>query len=166
MKKQKGNFRLNYGSHAHSCTSLNHFLPLSSSSGISVSLKNSKVLLSSNFTHEVLWLFQFGNRASCCSLKQKSKWLFQEIIPQRYQTITNLFFILSEKSTIVTLYILREQGFVGDIHVQLIPKPVFSLPFANQAIENEDYRLENKTVIMTENMTTVSVTVAILPVSV
>ncbi|KAJ6669788.1 hypothetical protein lerEdw1_000337 [Lerista edwardsae] len=67
-----------------------------------------------------------------------------------------------EKSTFVTLHILREQGFVGDIRVQLIPKPVFSLPLANQAIENEDYRLENKTIIMTENMTTVSVTVAIL----
>lgn len=80
--------------------------------------------------------------------------------------ITNLFFNLSEKSTIVTLHILREQGFVGDISVQLIPKPIFSLPFVNQAMENEDYRLESKTVIMAENRTVASVTIAILPVSI
>ncbi|KAL8203636.1 UNVERIFIED_CONTAM: hypothetical protein K2H54_058534, partial [Gekko kuhli] len=68
-----------------------------------------------------------------------------------------------EKSMIVTLHILREQGFVGDISVQLIPKPIFSLPFVNQAMENEDYRLESKTVIVAANMTMASVTLAILP---
>ncbi|XP_061478182.1 adhesion G-protein coupled receptor V1 isoform X3 [Rhineura floridana] len=68
-----------------------------------------------------------------------------------------------EKPTIVTLYVLREQGFVGDISVQLISQPIFSLPLVNQAMENEDYRLENKTVIMAENMTMASVPVAILP---
>nr|XP_056705119.1 adhesion G-protein coupled receptor V1 [Euleptes europaea] len=68
-----------------------------------------------------------------------------------------------EKSTIITLHVLREQGFVGNISVQLISKPVFSLPFINQAVENEDYKLENKTVIMAENMTMASVTVTILP---
>ncbi|XP_015282612.1 PREDICTED: G-protein coupled receptor 98 [Gekko japonicus] len=68
-----------------------------------------------------------------------------------------------EKSTIVTLHILREQGFVGDISVQLIPKPIFSLPFVNQAMENEDYRLESKTVIVAANTTMASVTLAILP---
>ncbi|XP_062985697.1 adhesion G-protein coupled receptor V1 [Elgaria multicarinata webbii] len=67
------------------------------------------------------------------------------------------------KSTLITLHVLREQGFVGDIVVQLIPQPIFSLPLVNQAMENEDYRLENKTVIMAENMTMASVTVAILP---
>ncbi|XP_077203699.1 adhesion G-protein coupled receptor V1 isoform X3 [Paroedura picta] len=68
-----------------------------------------------------------------------------------------------ENSTIVNLHILREQGFVGDISVQLIPRPIFSLPFVNQAMENEDYRLKSKTVIMAENMTIASVTIAILP---
>ncbi|XP_060091685.1 adhesion G-protein coupled receptor V1 isoform X3 [Heteronotia binoei] len=67
------------------------------------------------------------------------------------------------KPTMVTLHILREQGFVGDISVQLIPKPIFSLPFVNQALENEDYRLDSKNIIMMENMTIASVTVTILP---
>ncbi|XP_053146642.1 adhesion G-protein coupled receptor V1 isoform X4 [Hemicordylus capensis] len=68
-----------------------------------------------------------------------------------------------EKPAIVTLHIIREQGFVGDISVQLIPKAIFSLPLVNQAMEKEDYTLENKTIIMADNMTIVSVTVAILP---
>uniref|UniRef100_G1KP04 Adhesion G-protein coupled receptor V1 n=1 Tax=Anolis carolinensis TaxID=28377 RepID=G1KP04_ANOCA len=79
---------------------------------------------------------------------------------------TNSYFInVSEpedKSTVVTLHILREQGFVGDIRVQLVPQPIFSLPYVNQAMENEDYRLENKTVVMAENITIASVTVFIL----
>uniref|UniRef100_A0ABM5FTD0 Adhesion G-protein coupled receptor V1 isoform X1 n=1 Tax=Pogona vitticeps TaxID=103695 RepID=A0ABM5FTD0_9SAUR len=68
-----------------------------------------------------------------------------------------------DQSTIVTLHVLREQGFVGDISIQLIAQPVFTLPLVNQAIENEDYRLENKTVFMAENTTTTLVTVIILP---
>ncbi|XP_077792347.1 adhesion G-protein coupled receptor V1 isoform X2 [Podarcis muralis] len=68
-----------------------------------------------------------------------------------------------EKPTIVTLHVLREQGFAGDISVQLIPQPILSLPLVNQAIENEDYRLENKTIIMPANMTMASVNVVILP---
>ncbi|KAH0628079.1 hypothetical protein JD844_008789 [Phrynosoma platyrhinos] len=67
-----------------------------------------------------------------------------------------------DKSTIITLHILREQGFVGDIRVHLVPQPVFSLPFVNQAMENEDYRLENKTVFMAENTPIAPVTVSIL----
>ncbi|XP_054843539.1 adhesion G-protein coupled receptor V1 [Eublepharis macularius] len=68
-----------------------------------------------------------------------------------------------DEPTIVTLHVLREQGFVGDICVQLISKPIFSLPFVNQAMENEDYQLENKMVIMAENVTMASVSVVILP---
>ncbi|NWT12625.1 GPR98 protein, partial [Vireo altiloquus] len=66
-------------------------------------------------------------------------------------------------STTVTLQIVREQGFVGDLAVQLSTAPNFELPPSNQATENEDYILEKKTVIMTENATTISVTVTILP---
>ncbi|XP_060617754.2 adhesion G-protein coupled receptor V1 isoform X2 [Anolis sagrei] len=68
-----------------------------------------------------------------------------------------------DKSTVVTLHILREQGFVGDIRVQLVPQPIFSLPYVNQAMENEDYKLESKTVVMADNITIASVTVFILP---
>ncbi|KAJ7335780.1 hypothetical protein JRQ81_013721, partial [Phrynocephalus forsythii] len=68
-----------------------------------------------------------------------------------------------DESAIVTLHILREQGFVGDISIQLTPQPVFTLPLVNRAMENEDYRLESKTVVMAENATIVPVTVVILP---
>ncbi|NWV48163.1 GPR98 protein, partial [Daphoenositta chrysoptera] len=68
-----------------------------------------------------------------------------------------------ENSTTVTLQIVREQGFVGDLAVQLSTAPNFELPPSNRATENEDYILEKKTVIMAENATTVSVTVTILP---
>ncbi|XP_066038594.1 adhesion G-protein coupled receptor V1 [Chamaea fasciata] len=68
-----------------------------------------------------------------------------------------------ENSTIVTLQIVREQGFVGDLAVQLSTASNFELPPSNQATENEDYILEKKTVIMAENATTASVIVTILP---
>ncbi|XP_039203979.1 adhesion G-protein coupled receptor V1 isoform X9 [Crotalus tigris] len=67
------------------------------------------------------------------------------------------------RSTTITLHIFREQPFVDDINIHVISHPIFSLPLVNQAIENEDYRLENKTIIMTENITLVSVNVTILP---
>ncbi|NXH80376.1 GPR98 protein, partial [Edolisoma coerulescens] len=66
-------------------------------------------------------------------------------------------------STTVTLQIVREQGFVGDLAVQLSTAPNFELPSSNRATENEDYILEKKTVIIAENATTISVTVTILP---
>ncbi|NWX37327.1 GPR98 protein, partial [Notiomystis cincta] len=66
-------------------------------------------------------------------------------------------------STTVTLQIVREQGFVGDLVVQLSTAPNFKLPPSNRATENEDYILEKKTVIMAENATTTSVIVTILP---
>ncbi|NXM57764.1 GPR98 protein, partial [Illadopsis cleaveri] len=70
-----------------------------------------------------------------------------------------------ENSTTVTLQIVREQGFVGDLAVQLSTAPYFELPLSNQATENEDYILEKKTVIMAENATAASVIVTILPVN-
>uniref|UniRef100_U3K352 Adhesion G-protein coupled receptor V1 n=1 Tax=Ficedula albicollis TaxID=59894 RepID=U3K352_FICAL len=69
----------------------------------------------------------------------------------------------SENSTTVTLQIVREQGFVGDLAVQLSSAPNFELAPSNRATENEDYILEKKTVIMAENATTTSVIVTILP---
>ncbi|NWV12723.1 GPR98 protein, partial [Ptilonorhynchus violaceus] len=68
-----------------------------------------------------------------------------------------------ENSTTLSLQIVREQGFVGDIAVQLSTTPNFELPPSNRATENEDYILKKKTVIMAENATTTSVTVTILP---
>ncbi|NXU35332.1 GPR98 protein, partial [Drymodes brunneopygia] len=66
-------------------------------------------------------------------------------------------------STIVILQIVREQGFVGDLAIQLSTAPNFELPPSNRATENKDYILEKKTVIMAENATTTSVIVTILP---
>lgn len=68
-------------------------------------------------------------------------------------------------STTLTLQIVREQGFVGEIAVQLSAAPNFELPLSKQATENEDYILEKTTIIMAENATITSVTVTILPVS-
>uniref|UniRef100_A0A674GVY7 Adhesion G protein-coupled receptor V1 n=1 Tax=Taeniopygia guttata TaxID=59729 RepID=A0A674GVY7_TAEGU len=68
-----------------------------------------------------------------------------------------------DNSTTVTLQIVREQGFVGDLAVQLSTAPNFELPPSNRATENEDYILEKKTVILAENATTTSVIVTILP---
>ncbi|XP_019373727.1 PREDICTED: G-protein coupled receptor 98 [Gavialis gangeticus] len=68
-----------------------------------------------------------------------------------------------ETSTIVTLQILREQGFVGDISVQLSSKPNFSLLPSNQATKNEDYIIEEETIIMAEGTTVAYVRVTILP---
>ncbi|GAB0206124.1 adhesion G-protein coupled receptor V1 [Grus japonensis] len=66
-------------------------------------------------------------------------------------------------STTLTLQIVREQGFVGEIAVHLSSTPNFELPVSNQATENEDYILEKKTIVMAENTTITSVVVTILP---
>ncbi|NWU90141.1 GPR98 protein, partial [Upupa epops] len=63
----------------------------------------------------------------------------------------------------LTLHIIREQGFVGEIEIQLSTAPNLDLPISNQATENEDYILEKKTIIMAENATVTSVIVTILP---
>lgn len=68
-------------------------------------------------------------------------------------------------STTVTLQIVREQGFAGEIAVQLSAKPNTELPLSNQATENEDYIIEKKTIIVAENATITSVVITILPVS-
>uniref|UniRef100_K7FWY2 Adhesion G protein-coupled receptor V1 n=1 Tax=Pelodiscus sinensis TaxID=13735 RepID=K7FWY2_PELSI len=68
-----------------------------------------------------------------------------------------------ENSTIVTLQILREQGFVGDIAVKLSTKPNFALQPFNQATESQDYVIEKETIIMAENTIMTYVTVTILP---
>lgn len=68
-------------------------------------------------------------------------------------------------STTLTLQIVREQGFVGEIAIQLSAAPNFELPLSKQATENEDYILEKTTIIMAENATITSVVVTILPVS-
>ncbi|NXA31973.1 GPR98 protein, partial [Eudromia elegans] len=64
-------------------------------------------------------------------------------------------------STTVILQIVREQGFVGDIAVQLSAMPNFELPLSNQATENEDYIIDKKTIIMEENTAIASVIVTI-----
>ncbi|XP_032297180.1 adhesion G-protein coupled receptor V1 isoform X2 [Coturnix japonica] len=66
-------------------------------------------------------------------------------------------------STTVTLQIVREQGFSGDIAVRLSAEPNLDLPLSNQATENEDYVIEKKTVIMMEGATIASVMITILP---
>ncbi|XP_064499040.1 adhesion G-protein coupled receptor V1 isoform X4 [Pseudopipra pipra] len=66
-------------------------------------------------------------------------------------------------STTLTLQIVREQGFIGELAVHLRTAPNLEFPLSNRATENEDYILEKKTVIMAENATTTSVTVTILP---
>ncbi|XP_027733793.1 adhesion G-protein coupled receptor V1 isoform X6 [Empidonax traillii] len=66
-------------------------------------------------------------------------------------------------STTLTLQIVREQGFTGDLAVHLRTAPNLELPLSNRATENEDYILEKRTVIMAENATTAFVTVTILP---
>ncbi|XP_032062639.1 adhesion G-protein coupled receptor V1 [Aythya fuligula] len=66
-------------------------------------------------------------------------------------------------STTVTLQIVREQGFVGEIAVQLSAKTNTELPLSNQATENEDYVIEKKTIIVEENATITSVMITILP---
>lgn len=68
-------------------------------------------------------------------------------------------------STTLNLQIVREQGSLGKIAVQLSTAPNLEVPLSNQATENEDYTLEKKTIIMAENVTITSVTVTILPVS-
>ncbi|XP_029429217.1 adhesion G-protein coupled receptor V1 [Rhinatrema bivittatum] len=66
-------------------------------------------------------------------------------------------------SSVITLQIVREQGFVGDIAVHVISKPNFSLPPTNQATENQDYLAKDEIIIIAENKTGTWVNVTILP---
>ncbi|KAM4707152.1 adhesion G-protein coupled receptor V1 [Discoglossus pictus] len=66
-------------------------------------------------------------------------------------------------STIITLQVVREQGFVGDIAVHLQSKPNLSLLPVNQATANQDYIPKNEIIIIRENMAFAAVNITILP---
>ncbi|KAJ8380590.1 hypothetical protein SKAU_G00013680 [Synaphobranchus kaupii] len=63
----------------------------------------------------------------------------------------------------VTLTIMREQGFVGDVAVHYMTKPALSWLPVDQATENRDYVPKEETVVMKEEARTAMVTVTILP---
>lgn len=71
----------------------------------------------------------------------------------------------TENITTLQLQIVRDKGLRGDIAIHLIAKPNFLLPINNQATENEDYVLQETTIIMKENIKETYVRVIILPVS-
>lgn len=71
----------------------------------------------------------------------------------------------TENFTTLRLQIVRDKGLRGDIAIHLIAKPNFLLPINNQATENEDYVLQETTIIMKENIKETYVKVTILPVS-
>ncbi|XP_073480601.1 adhesion G-protein coupled receptor V1 isoform X2 [Aquarana catesbeiana] len=66
-------------------------------------------------------------------------------------------------STIITLQVTREQGFVGDIAVFLRSLQNVSLPPVNRATENEDYAIKDKIIIIRENSMFAQVKLSILP---
>nr|XP_031304026.1 adhesion G-protein coupled receptor V1 [Camelus dromedarius] len=68
-----------------------------------------------------------------------------------------------ENITTLQLRIVRDKGLLGDIAVQLVAKPNFSLHVNNQATENEDYLLQETMMVMKENIKETSVKIAILP---
>lgn len=76
-----------------------------------------------------------------------------------------VYLSFSENVTILQLPIVRNKGLLGDIAIHLIAKPNFLLQVNNQATENEDYVLQETTIIMKENVKETYVKVAILPVS-
>ncbi|XP_053555694.1 LOW QUALITY PROTEIN: adhesion G-protein coupled receptor V1 [Bombina bombina] len=65
--------------------------------------------------------------------------------------------------TTITLQVVREQGFVGDIAIYVQSKANLSLPPSNQATENQDYSLNDKMIIIRENKTFAFVKINILP---
>ncbi|XP_059825311.1 adhesion G-protein coupled receptor V1 [Hypanus sabinus] len=67
------------------------------------------------------------------------------------------------ESTDVTLTIIREEGFVGDVIVQYSTKPNLFLPLVNQATANEDYNSIHGTVILKENSTQALIRLTIFP---
>lgn len=72
----------------------------------------------------------------------------------------------TENITTLQLKIVRDKGLRGDIAIHLIAKPNFLLPINNQATENEDYVLQETTILMKENIKETYVKVTILPVSI
>ncbi|GCB80708.1 hypothetical protein scyTo_0016347 [Scyliorhinus torazame] len=63
----------------------------------------------------------------------------------------------------ITLAIIREHGFVGDVVVQYISKPDPLLPPVHQATANQDYSASQGTAIIKENATQALITFTILP---
>ncbi|XP_073933195.1 adhesion G-protein coupled receptor V1 isoform X3 [Castor canadensis] len=68
-----------------------------------------------------------------------------------------------ENVSILHLPIVREKGLFGDIAIHLIAKPNVLLHVNNQATENEDYVLQERIIIMKENIKETHAKVAILP---
>ncbi|XP_036383544.1 LOW QUALITY PROTEIN: adhesion G-protein coupled receptor V1 [Megalops cyprinoides] len=67
------------------------------------------------------------------------------------------------RPTNITLTIVREQGFVGDVEVRYATRPALSRLPTNQATENEDYVGKEEMVVMKENIESVLVTITVLP---
>ncbi|KAJ8285558.1 hypothetical protein GJAV_G00028220 [Gymnothorax javanicus] len=63
----------------------------------------------------------------------------------------------------VTLNIMREQGFVGDVAVHYSTKPALSRLPVNQASEKQDYVPKEETVVMKEDTRTEMVSITLLP---
>nr|XP_014349406.1 PREDICTED: G-protein coupled receptor 98 [Latimeria chalumnae] len=63
----------------------------------------------------------------------------------------------------VTLTIVREQGFAGDVSIHYETRPNLSLQPVNQAQENKDYIAKDIAVILQENTAEASVTITVLP---
>ncbi|XP_032873159.1 adhesion G-protein coupled receptor V1 [Amblyraja radiata] len=66
-------------------------------------------------------------------------------------------------STDVTLTIVREQGFVGDVLVQYRTQPNVFLPPINRATENQDYNSSHGAVILKEGSTQALIRFTIFP---
>ncbi|KAI1900416.1 hypothetical protein AGOR_G00049720 [Albula goreensis] len=67
------------------------------------------------------------------------------------------------RPTNITLTIVREQGFVGDVAVHYATKPALSRLPGNQATKNQDFAAKEEVVVMKENARTALVTVTIQP---
>ncbi|XP_016041836.2 adhesion G-protein coupled receptor V1 [Erinaceus europaeus] len=68
-----------------------------------------------------------------------------------------------ENVTTLQLQIVRDKGLFGDIAIHLIAKPNVLLHANNQATEDEDYVLQETTIIMQENIKETYAKVSILP---
>ncbi|XP_039615272.1 adhesion G-protein coupled receptor V1 [Polypterus senegalus] len=66
----------------------------------------------------------------------------------------------------ISLKIVREQGFVGDVIIYYKTTPVLSQLTVNQAKDREDYVAKEDTLIMKENVMMTSVQITVLPDSV
>ncbi|XP_069912554.1 adhesion G-protein coupled receptor V1 [Oryctolagus cuniculus] len=68
-----------------------------------------------------------------------------------------------ENNSLLQLKVVRDQGLFGDIAIHLSAKPNSLLHINNQAMEREDYVLQDTMVIIRENEEETQVKVAILP---